>query len=56
MHIGSHEYANEANDDNDDNDVPKPAQSLSTLVPRQKSIYSTIINIITTIIHYPARG
>ena len=31
MHIGSHEYANEADDD-----VPKPAQSLGTPVPRQK--------------------
>ena len=30
MRIGSHEYANEADD------VPKPAQSLGTLVPRQK--------------------
>ena len=34
MHIGSHEYANEADDD----DVPKPAQSLGTPVPRQKVI------------------
>ena len=34
MRIGSHEYANEANDD----DIPKPAQSLGTLVPRQKGI------------------
>ena len=34
-----HEYANEVDDDNDnDNDVPKPAQSLSTLVPKQKKI------------------
>ena len=33
MRIGSHEYANEANDNDD---VPKPAQSLGTLVPRQK--------------------
>ena len=32
MRIGSHEYANETNDD----DVPKTAQSLGTLVPRQK--------------------
>ena len=32
MHIGSHEYANEADDD----DVLKPAQSLGTPVPRQK--------------------
>ena len=32
MRIGSHEYANEADDD----DVPKPAQSLDTLVLRQK--------------------
>ena len=32
MRIGSHEYANEADDD-----VPKPAQSLGTPVPRQKS-------------------
>ena len=32
MRIGSHEYANEADND----DVPKPAQSLGTLVPRQK--------------------
>ena len=40
MRIGSHEYANEADDDDDDNDdddVPKPAQSLGTPVPRQKS-------------------
>ena len=34
MRIGSHEYANEAYDDDDN--VPKPAQSLSTPVPRQK--------------------
>ena len=33
MRIGSHEYANEAADD----DVPKPAQSLDTLVLRQKN-------------------
>ena len=33
MHIGSHEYANEANGDNN---VPKPAQSLGTLVLRHK--------------------
>ena len=32
MRIGSHEYANEADDD-----VPKPAQSLGTPVPRQKT-------------------
>ena len=29
MHIGSHEYANEADDDDD---IPKPAQSLGTPV------------------------
>ena len=33
MRIGSHEYANETDDDDD---VPKTAQSLGTLVPRQK--------------------
>ena len=32
MHIEYHEYVNEADDDN----VPKPAQSLGTLVLRQK--------------------
>ena len=31
-----HEYANEADDDDD---VPKPAQSLGTPVPRQKSTH-----------------
>ena len=39
MHIGSHEYANEA-DDNDD--VPKPVQSLGTPVPRQKHLAKLI--------------
>ena len=34
MRIGSQEYANEADDDDD---VPKPAQSLGTPVPRQKT-------------------
>ena len=36
MHIGPHEYANEADDD----DVPKPAQSLGTPVPRQNVFFS----------------
>ena len=36
MRIGSHEYANEAATAAAD-DVPKPAQSLGTPVPRQKS-------------------
>ena len=37
MRIGSHEYANEADDD-----IPKPAQSLGTPVPRQKTIRQLI--------------
>ena len=41
MCIESHEYANETND----NDIPKPAQSLDTLVPRQNVLYGSVVEV-----------
>ena len=43
MCIGCHECANNANDDDDN--VPKPAQSLSTPVPRQKPTNKSLLDM-----------